>query len=127
MAFVVATVTAQVNITPLVDVWQNDETSNEFTLVTLSTLIRDGDNAIVVNTPPRESTTEQNMMDGNCVVVRLRLSISNRSRAHRSTGERGGIPAFGRYQCNRSLSFPRKKFDHQFSLRKIRYYKSHLH
>ena len=59
-----ATVTTAVDVVPLVDGLQNDVANSQHVMVTLSTLIKDGDNTIVVDAPPSQTAAEQQMLDG---------------------------------------------------------------
>uniref|UniRef100_A0A914WZE2 Metallo-beta-lactamase domain-containing protein n=1 Tax=Plectus sambesii TaxID=2011161 RepID=A0A914WZE2_9BILA len=54
--FLIGLATAQVDVVPLIEEWQLDEMVKAFTLVTWSTLVRDGDHTIIVDLPQANET-----------------------------------------------------------------------
>lgn len=65
-ALVVGRASAQVEVSPLVEEWTDDEMVGAYTQVTWSTLVRDGDQLVVVDLPPvHEPALEKKLKDGN--------------------------------------------------------------
>jgi hypothetical protein len=57
---------SEVDVIPLVEEWRLDKTVSTYTIVTYSTLIKDGTHTVVVDLPPANETASiAKMHDGN--------------------------------------------------------------
>lgn len=75
--FLVGKSSAQVDVTPLVEEWTNDEMINTYAQVTWSTLVRDGEQMIVVDLPPaNNSDLNIKLRDGNFSSAYLKQTLA---------------------------------------------------